>query len=87
MNKYCKDALYHAWTNVSPEKVSSYNRGYYQKNKLDWVTRKKKREENTHNYLNSELSNNRIDNTKVAKDSSISVGGKIMDRIVNKLDL
>lgn len=43
MNKRCKDALYHAWTNTTPEQVSAYNRGYYQKNKADWVTRKKQR--------------------------------------------
>lgn len=88
MNKYCKDALYHAWINVSPEDVSAYNRKYYHKNKQDWVTRKKKREENAHNYWNNELPNsNRIHDTKATKDDNTSVGGKIMDRIVNKLDL
>ena len=60
MNKYCKDALYHAWTNVSPEDVSAYNREYYNKNKQDWVDRKKKREENAHNYWNSEILNAKV---------------------------
>lgn len=43
-NRHCKDALYHAWTNVSKEDVSNYNRDYYARNKMDWVTRKQRRQ-------------------------------------------
>lgn len=49
-NRHCKDALYHAWTNVSKEDVSNYNRDYYARNKLDWIKRKEKRKNPIFNH-------------------------------------
>ena len=61
MNKYCKDALYHAWTNVSPEQVSEYNKGYYAEHKNDWVIRKQKQMEKKKNPIfNHGASNNGV---------------------------
>lgn len=74
MNKRCKDALYHAWTNTTPEQVSAYNRGYYQKNKADWVTRKEKREQ--HNYWNSSILNANTDKAFLTK-----VGEKTREKL------
>lgn len=51
MNKYCKDALYHAWTNTPSEVVSEYNKEYYKKHAQDWVTRKEKRNEANNSIL------------------------------------
>lgn len=58
MNKHCKDALYHAWTNVSPEEVSAYNKGYYADHKLDWVRRKQERLNKVQSSILDEASSN-----------------------------
>lgn len=58
-NRNIKTCLYHAWTNVSSEYVSDYNKGYYAEHKNDWRVRKAKRQseriQGGHNYFNQEL--------------------------------
>lgn len=81
MNKYCKDALYHAWTNTSKEEVSNYNKDYYSKHKEDWVTRKLNRQSNKVMSSNIGNSSKNVEESKRKHLDYEKAGGILYDII------